>query len=151
MQFLFGAETYSVDTKGRVKIPSRVRQFLTEEDDLFYATQSPHENCIFLYPKKEFEAVVERMKNYSVLAGGDDIAVRMFVGISTEPCKLLAQSRIMLSESMRRFINITNEVVIIGVGNLLALWEPKTFDEFKKRTEARSQELYSKAFGRSGN
>ena len=65
MAFFKGQELFSIDNKGRVNVPSKMRKSIAPEAlDTFVVTRG-FEKCIFAYPLDEWKAYEDRYQKLS--------------------------------------------------------------------------------------
>ena len=62
-----GRYEYTIDSKGRVSIPSKFREILNQEyDDLLVITN--YDYCLVAFPHQEWSLIEEKVKNLPTLS-----------------------------------------------------------------------------------
>ena len=126
-----GSFNHSLDSKGRLFIPSRLREDLGER---FIATKGL-DRCLFLYPLSEWEIIDKKMRELPFTKADTRAFVRMFYSGANE-CEVDKQGRILLPQNLRDFARITKDVVITGVSSRAEVWAKEEWDRFNQEAEA---------------
>ena len=133
-----GSYDYSVDNKGRINIPSRLRKYISPEaNDTFVVTRG-YEQCLYVYPLDEWNKVEENIRQLSSTNPKHRFFMRTLLERATES-QLDGQFRITIPKELLQFAGIENEVFIIGVLEHIEIWNPLTYAEYQK-TQAESYE-----------
>ncbi len=129
-----GRFEYTIDPKGRVNIPARFREQLSES-----ATESVvitnYSGCIYAYPAVQWERIEEKLAaKVSSVNKKKNAFVRFFVGGAVEavPDK---QGRILIPPSLRSYAGLERDVVIIGMPNRFEIWDRQRWDVEVSRFE----------------
>lgn len=134
-----GEYQHSLDTKGRVIIPSKFRD---ELGDVFVMTKGL-DNCLFVYPMEEWNILQDKLKTLPLTKKDARAFVRFFFSGATE-CQLDKQGRILVPSNLRKHSDITKEVVIIGVSNRLELWDKERWDEYNTDADLNYESIAEK-------
>lgn len=126
-----GSYAYSVDNKGRVNIPAKLRKNVAREaNDTFVVTRG-YEECLFVYPQDEWNKLEESIRQLSPTNSRHRFFMRALLERATES-QLDAQARISIPKELLQFAHIENEVLIIGVLEHIEIWNPKLYDQYLK-------------------
>jgi MraZ protein len=124
-----GSYEYSVDNKGRINIPARLRKYVSPEaNDTFVITRG-YDACLFVYPLDEWNKLEHSIRELATTNPKHRFFMRTLLERATE-CQLDGQSRIIIPKDLLQFAGIENEVVILGVLERIELWNPKTYREY---------------------
>jgi MraZ protein len=127
-----GSYTYSVDEKGRVNLPAKLRKSVSPEaNDTFVLTRG-FEGCLVVYPLDEWNKVESTLRNLSSYDPEHRLIVRATLDLASE-CQLDAQARISIPQELRDYAGIQNEVRVIGALDKIEIWNPKTYDEYRNK------------------
>ncbi len=140
MSFFKGREIYSVDDKGRVSIPAKMRKTLSPDaNDSFVVTRGPDDDpCIYAYPQDEWRKVEDMLKQLNHYNDRDRYFVRTLLYWADE-VSLDKQHRIMLPKPLIEFTQIDKSALILGSMDHIELWNPEIFESYlNKRTESYS-------------
>lgn len=125
-----GSYDYSVDNKGRINLPAKLRKYvLPEANDTFVITRG-YERCLFVYPQDEWARLELTIRRLSSTNPKNRFVMRMLFEKATES-QLDGQGRIAIPKDLLDFAGIENEVVIIGVLERIEIWNPKLYQEYK--------------------
>ncbi len=126
-----GSYEYSVDSKGRINIPSRLRKYLsTESNDTFVVTRG-YEQCLFVYPLDEWNRLEQSIRQLSSTNPKHRFFMRTLLERATET-QLDGQSRVTIPKELLQFAGIENDVLILGILEHLELWNPGIYREYQK-------------------
>ena len=129
-----GRFEYTIDPKGRVNIPARFREQLSETGTESVVVTN-FENCIYAYPTVEWDRIEEKLAaKVSSVHRKKNAFVRFFVGGAVEviPDK---QGRILIPPSLRSYAKLDRDVVIIGMPNRFEIWDRQRWDAEISRFE----------------
>jgi len=133
-----GSYEYSVDSKGRINIPARLRKYVsTEANDTFIVTRG-YEQCLFVYPLDEWNRLEHSIRELSATNPKHRFFMRALLERATES-QLDGQSRVTIPKELLQFAGIENDVLILGVLERIELWNPRVYHEYLK-TQADSYE-----------
>jgi MraZ protein len=118
-----GEYGHSLDTKGRLIIPSKFREAL---GDKFVITRSL-DPCLCVYDMPAWERFVQKLSGLPYNTRKQRELVRFFMSSATEvePDK---QGRILLPQKLRTHAHIEKNVVLLGVGARIEIWDPETYE-----------------------
>ena len=112
-----GEYNHTIDTKGRLIIPSKFRETLGEE---FVVTKGL-DGCLFVYDNNEWNAFEEKLKSLPLTNKDARQFVRFFLaGAAT--VEVDKQGRILIPSLLREFAGLEKEVVLIGVASRVEIW-----------------------------
>ncbi|HUY30522.1 MAG TPA: hypothetical protein VMV02_05965 [Acidimicrobiales bacterium] len=120
----FGSYEHSLDAKGRVILPAKLRVHFHEPGFL-----TPHlEQCLALWTVDEFDKEVELQR---ALAEGDAVkrnAVRDWSAAVFE-AEIDRQGRMAIPAHLRSYASLDQEVLVVGMINRVELWSPRLWSE----------------------
>lgn len=120
-----GEYNHNVDDKGRVSLPARFRDDLS---DSFYITKGL-EGCLFIYDSEEWEKIGEKMSQLRLTAKSARGFQRLFYG-SAQELSTDKQGRILIPANLREYADIEKEVVITGISDRIEIWDKDRFDTY---------------------
>jgi MraZ protein len=134
-----GEYNHSLDTKGRLIIPSKFRE---ELGDQFIITRGL-DGCLFVYPMSEWNILESKLKGLPLTKADARAFVRFFFSGATE-CEIDKQGRIIIPANLRTYAQIEKEVVVIGVSNRVEIWSSKFWNDFMVSAESSYEEIAEK-------
>ncbi len=129
-----GEYNHTVDTKGRLIIPSRFREAL---GDVFVVTKGL-DGCLFVYDPTEWNAFEERLKAMPISKKDNRMFVRHFLAGAAE-VEVDKQGRVLLPVKLREFAGITKDVVLVGAAGHIEIWSQERWTVMEEN-EAESME-----------
>ncbi|MGE3799981.1 MAG: division/cell wall cluster transcriptional repressor MraZ [Candidatus Kapaibacterium sp.] len=138
MSFFKGRETYSVDDKGRLAIPAKMRKSMSPESmETFVVTRGPDEDpCIYAYPLDEWQKVEGQLAGLNQYNDRDRFFLRTLLYWADE-LVFDKQHRVMLPKALVEFAQIEKTALIIGAMDHLEIWNPEIFESYlTKRQES---------------
>lgn len=128
-----GKYDHTVDDKGRVSLPAKIRKALSPEaNDSFVITRG-YENSLVLYPLDAWNRYEEQMRTgLNTHREEDRLFIRMIMMWAQE-VSLDRQARLMIPKELTEIAGITTQVVIIGALEKIELWSPEYFRAYNER------------------
>ena len=109
-----GTYEHSIDAKGRLFIPAKLRE---ELGVTFYLAMGVDE-CLAIYPQETWNRFTEK---FASLPMSQSKAMRpLFANAAT--CELDRQGRIVIPQKLRKYAGLEKDVVIIGVNDRAEIW-----------------------------
>ncbi|GIV58652.1 MAG: division/cell wall cluster transcriptional repressor MraZ [Bacteroidetes bacterium] len=124
-----GQASYSVDSKGRVAIPAKMRSALNPEAKNTFTLTRGFEKCIFLYPLDKWEQIEDEFEQLNLYQRESRDFVRMIM-MWAEEVTLDGQGRVRIPESLMEYAGITDRALIIGALDHIEIWDPDLFDAY---------------------
>ena len=119
-----GEYSHTIDTKGRLIIPSKFREELGET---FVVTKGL-DGCLFVFSDEEWKAFEIKLKSLPLTNKNARQFARFFVAGAT-PCELDKQGRILLPATLREFAGLEKDVVLTGMLNRIEIWSKEKWTE----------------------
>jgi len=136
---LIGEYHYNLDNKGRIAIPAKIRPELGSS----VIVTRGLDTCLFIYPKKEWENLLQRLTNLPLTQANSRAFSRFMLAGATE-VEIDQQGRILIPEYLREFASLTKKVIIAGVNNRLEIWDEARWNEYRSKTERDVNEIAEK-------
>ena len=126
---LMGEYHHTIDEKGRITIPSKVRYELGES---FVVTRGL-DHCLYVYPKQEWENIIAK---YQKLPNTKDARnfMRFFLSGATT-CEFDKQGRINIQSSLIHYAELKKECIIVGVSDHLEIWSQELWQQLLDENE----------------
>ncbi len=120
-----GEYNHNIDLKGRLIIPSKIRESLGER---FIITKGL-DNCLFIYSLNEWTDFETKLKTLPLTNKDARAFVRFFFSGATE-CEIDKQGRILVPSNLREHANLEKETVIIGVSTRVEIWNKENWIDY---------------------
>ena len=124
ISMFMGEYHYSIDDKGRITIPSKIRYLLGET---FIVTRGL-DNCLFIYPKNEWDTIINKYRELPNTKNARDF-MRFFLSGATES-EIDKHGRVNISSPLMKYAGLSKECVIIGVNERIEIWSKERWEEF---------------------
>lgn len=134
---MFLGEFYhSLDSKGRLILPSKFREALA---DGLVLTKGL-ENCLFIFSKAEWPELESKVRALPLSKKeARQFSRFFFAGASVE--SLDNQGRVLIPLALREYASLVKDVVIIGVSNRLEVWSKENWESYRKKAESSYTEV----------
>lgn len=129
MSYFSGEYECKVDAKGRMVLPARIKSNLPEINTTELVVKRGFEPCLVLYPMVEWKKVFSKVAGLNEFNKEYRNFQRNFLRGSTE-VDLDGSGRLLIPKPMMRYAGIEKEVVVVGMGNRVEVWNPERYDEF---------------------
>lgn len=126
-----GQAEYSVDSKGRVAIPAKMRNALSPEAKSTFTITRGFERCINLYPLDEWEKREEEISQLNTYRTEARDFIRTIMMWADE-VTLDGQGRIVVPKPLMEFAGVEETALIIGALDHIEIWRPEAFREYQE-------------------
>ncbi len=128
-----GRFEYTIDSKGRVSIPAKFRELLTEKyDDRLVLTN--FDRCVVAYPYEEWRVLEERVSSLSMVKKETKAFQRFFISGATE-CPIDKLGRILIPPTLREYAQVERNVVFAGMLKKFEIWSKERWVEEISRSQ----------------
>lgn len=116
-----GRYEYNIDQKGRISIPSKMREELGGR----FVVSKGLDDCLQIYPMAEWEKLMNTITSLPFAAQRKPM--RFYCEKSQEN-ELDKQGRFCLSQELRDFAGLTDTAVIIGMNKTIEIWNKERWE-----------------------
>ncbi len=123
-----GEYAYTIDAKGRVNIPAKFRQVLTEINANTFVVTKGLDPCVWVYPQIIWQNIMTELSNLSSLSALN----RTFVRSTTRYATFSTydkQGRIQIPQALIDYAQLDKDVLIIGMVNKIEIWNPANLEQ----------------------
>ncbi len=128
-KMFIGEYHHSIDEKGRLTIPSKLRDDLGEQ---FILTRGL-DGCLFIYPNNEWVNVINKYKELPNIKEARNFMRFFLSGASNQ--ELDKQGRINIPSPLINYANLIKDCIIIGVNDRLEIWSKENWEKFVSENE----------------
>ena len=137
-----GRHRHSIDTKGRLAIPSKFRELLSSNyDERLIVTN--FDQCLWAYPVHEWQELERKVSQLPQFLDEVKALQRVFIS-AAEECGFDKQGRILLPPELREYAGIEREVVVVGMTKRIELWSSERWNEVFVKAQDKLESLGSK-------
>ncbi len=133
---LIGEYEHSLDVKGRLIMPAKLREDMGEK---FIITKGL-DGCLFGFSQNEWSNFEEKLKTLPLTNKNARDFVRFFLSGAIE-CEIDKQGRFLIAGNLREYANMEKDVVIIGVGTRLEIWNKDKWKEYNSEENISADEI----------
>lgn len=133
---LLGEYEHSIDTKGRIAMPAKLREGLGGK---FIITKGL-DGCLFVYAMDEWQRVEQKLASLPMSRKtARDFTRFLFGGACDGECD--KQGRVLLPASLRRYAGLERDAVIVGVGSRAEIWDAAKWQQYNEESAEDVNEL----------
>lgn len=122
---LLGTYAPKIDEKGRVALPAKFRAQLGTG----FVMARGQERCVYVLPMVEFQRMTTQIQRTSMSNKSARDYLRVFLSgaVDEQPDK---QGRIVVPPMLRDYANLSDQIVVIGVGTRAEIWNKSAWEEY---------------------
>lgn len=135
---LIGEYEHNLDTKGRIIMPSKLREDIGEK---FIVTKGL-DGCLFGFSLAEWNVFEEKLKTLPLTNKNARDFVRFFLSGAVE-CDVDKQGRFLIPSLLREYAKMEKEVVIIGVGTRIEIWSKEKWNSYNSADNISAEDIAS--------
>ena len=121
---LHGEFNHSIDEKGRLIIPAKLRDHLGEN----FVICNGLEGCLFVYSQEEWNKFVTELEALPRMSKDARIYKRYFFGSASEGT-FDKQGRVLVPPPLRKTANLEKDVVLVGVQDHVEIWDKARWED----------------------
>ena len=123
-----GISYLNLDVKGRLAVPARHRDALTERCAGHLVVTGDADRCLLIYPLPDWELIQQKLEALSNL----DVRVRelqrRLIGFAVD-VDMDGAGRVLISPALRAFAQLDKQVVLVGQGKKFELWNEERWEQ----------------------
>jgi len=127
-----GTFTPKLDDKSRLTVPMKYR----EELGFHLTVVCEQEHCLSIYAKDVLDQLLEPVNRASP-TWLDVREYQRWMNSRAEDADPDHQGRITITPMQRAWAGLDKDVIVIGAGNRLEVWDPARWEEYSKTLDAR--------------
>ncbi|MBI2642143.1 MAG: division/cell wall cluster transcriptional repressor MraZ [Candidatus Wildermuthbacteria bacterium] len=131
-----GEYTYSIDEKKRLAVPLKFRELLGKKAVITRGL----DQCLFLYPMKEWELLAERISKLP-LAQADARGFGRLMLTGAMEVNFDNLGRILVPDFLKAYASLGKRVVVAGLYNRVEVWDEKKWTDYKQKAEQEAGDM----------
>ncbi|RKF15893.1 transcriptional regulator MraZ [Alginatibacterium sediminis] len=122
-----GASSINLDAKGRLTMPTRYRDWLSENCDsrMVFTIDISH-SCLLLYPMHEWEEIERKLRRLSSVNASERRLQRLLLGHAVD-CELDKNGRLLVPPTLRNHAGLEKHLMLVGQLNKFELWSEENW------------------------
>ena len=129
MAIFNGEYACSMDAKGRVLLPARIKARMPESSQHEIVLGRGLEPCLIIYTKESYNEEFQRINALDRFNKEHRKLQRNFFR-GSEEIELDNQGRFRIPQRMAQYAHLRKDALIVGAGNILEIWNPDLYDEY---------------------
>jgi len=123
-----GSHNLNLDSKGRIAIPSRFRESLSEGcDGELTVSYNPFDGCLGVYPLPVWEECERSMEQAEVTP--EIREMHRLIQFHTHDVEMDANGRILIPQTLRELVALKKAAILIGNVSRFELWGEETWQQ----------------------
>jgi MraZ protein len=128
-----GRYEHTIDSKGRISIPSKFREILNDKyGDRLVITNFDH--CLVAFPFKEWSILEKKVGSFSLVRKETNAFFRFFYSSAID-CMIDKQGRLLIPQTLRDYAGLQKDVVLVGEGKRIEIFAKERWQEVARRAE----------------
>lgn len=115
-----GRFEHTIDTKGRLSIPSRFRETLGERYDSRLVVTT-YDSCLVAYPLAEWQKLEEKVASLPEFKKDTKAFLRFFYSSATD-CPIDKLGRVLIPQTLRDYGKLEKDVILVGTFRHIEIW-----------------------------
>ena len=121
-----GEYKHSIDAKGRLAMPAKLREELGEH----FTVTKGLDGCLSVYPEAEWKRLEDKIRT---LGNGEKARrVKRYYFANAFDAQLDAQGRILIPNHLRQRAKLEKEVVVAGIFNRVEIWNAQRWAKLEE-------------------
>ncbi len=129
-----GRFEHTIDTKGRVSIPSKFREILCVSFTENLVVTNDVEGCLVAYPEMIWKEFTDRVAEKSRFDLNVRNLLRFYISGAQE-CPLDKQGRIMIPPALRDYAGLAKDIVLVGQVKTIEIWSKEKWSEVFEKSK----------------
>ena len=121
-----GQFEHTIDSKGRISVPSRFREVLKKYDDRLIITIN--DRCLVAYTNEEWAVLEQKLSALPQMNKGVQDFYRHIYSNAMD-CNIDKQGRLLIPQNLRDYANLQKEVVLVGEMKRIEIWAKDRWDQ----------------------
>ncbi len=125
----YGSHAINMDAKGRIAIPSRVRELLEDCNGHIVLTAHTENRCLHMYPETQWQEILPKIEALPSFNKVSRRAKLLLIGHAS-PLELDANGRIVVPPTLREYASLEKKIMLVGQGKGLEVWSEDKFTDY---------------------
>ena len=134
----FGYYEHSLDDKGRLMIPSKLREGLSSGSPLFVI--KGFDGCLSIYNESAFSVLCDNLQKLQYESKDNRSYIRNVLS-SVVQLNVDKLGRIQIPTLVLAKFNISRQVAVIGVGDHFEVWDLEAYAKYDEENSSRYEEV----------
>ncbi|MBQ4563347.1 MAG: division/cell wall cluster transcriptional repressor MraZ [Lachnospiraceae bacterium] len=123
-----GEYNHSLDSKGRLIVPSKFRDLLGDE---FYVTKGL-DPCLVAYTPEKWQEVLDSLEEQLPTNFRNGREMRRYLIGGSAPVEIDKQGRVLIPGNLRQFAHLEKNLVLVGAGDYFEIWDEQAWEQMNQ-------------------
>jgi MraZ protein len=129
-----GEYRYSLDEKGRLMIPAKVRAEIA--GNLLVLTRGI-DRCLWLFPPEQWKEKSQQLLSSTSLFHEKDRLIHRRIVAPAQEVEIDRSGRIVVPQTLREYGGLAKDCIILGMLTHLEVWDEPTYKQYWEQSEGR--------------
>ncbi len=145
-----GQAENTIDSKGRMPVPAKLRDFLPSEARKTFVVTQGMESCIVLYPANVWDDEIEPMVNGLDMFSREEAMLARRMLMWCDEVTMDGQHRVSFPADLMELVGLApgDKAKVLGVGNRIEVWAPAAFAAYLNGSSLSAADLAEKHMSR---
>ncbi|BFM19682.1 MULTISPECIES: division/cell wall cluster transcriptional repressor MraZ [Gilvimarinus] len=122
-----GSHAINMDAKGRMAIPTRVREGLVEScAGRLVVTAHTEDRCLLVFPEPKWQEILPKIQSLPTMNKASRRVQRLLIGYACS-LEMDANGRILVPPTLRSYADLDKKLMLAGLGDKLELWSESSW------------------------
>ncbi|MDR1899438.1 MAG: division/cell wall cluster transcriptional repressor MraZ [Treponema sp.] len=137
MELLTGEYENTLDVKGRLFLPAKLRQKLSENN---LVLTKGYNHCVWALPPEQWESLSGKFLDASLTFEKADFLHHQFIA-SMQEIEIENTGRIAIPFSLRKYAGLMRDCVILGTGKKMEIWDAGEYNVYLETNAPRIKDI----------
>ena len=147
MDGFYGQFEVTMDDKGRISLPSKLRPVPKKDrkDKETFVLTKGLDGCLALYPKNQWELIQKRLDSLSFTSKDFRFFSRQLHSVAVL-ITLDRQGRMLIPSNLQQNAGLEKEVLVLGSYRWIEIWNPSIYQSYLEKYGQSYEEVAEKLF-----